>query len=150
MYRTEPRWWTSLWLRAVAIWCLLAVAAAFNGMLREVVLAPALGPRVAEPLSALLLAAVILFAAWWLVSLTFPCRPAHQWFLVGLLWAALTLALEIGFFHYGMGVPWEVLRAEWDPRHGGWFGLVLLVTLFAPPVFGLAYRPRHDASRHRS
>ncbi len=148
MNGSEPRWWRSLWLRAVAIWCLLVVAAAFNGMLREFVLVPALEPGIAGPLSALLLAAVILLAAWWLVRLTGPGRPTHQWFLVGLLWAALTLALEFGFFHYAMGVPWEVLVADWDVRQGGWFGLIVLVTFLAPLVFGLSYRSRHDARRH--
>lgn len=148
MYRSEPRWWRSLWLRAVAIWCLLVVAAAFNGMLREFVLAPALGSRLAEPISALLLAAVILLAAWWLVRLTGPGRPARQWLLVGLLWAGLTVTLEFGFFYYTVGVPWEQMVADWDLRQGGYFGLIILVTLLAPVIFGLSNRRRRHGHRH--
>jgi hypothetical protein len=148
MDRSYPGWWTSLWFRAFAIWCLLLVAAAFNGMLREFVLTPLLGPGVAELLSALLLAGLILLAAWWLVRLTGPGRPMGQWFLVGLLWAGLTLALEIGFFHYGMGVPWERLLADWDIRRGGYFGLIVLVTRGAPMMVGLAHWGRHYGRPH--
>lgn len=111
------------------------VAAFVNGALREILLAPALGEDLAAPLSALLFALIIGLAAWWLTR-SFPPQPARAWLAVGALWAALTIAFELGFFGLAMGVPLPDLLANLDPRRGGWFGLVLLVALLAPMAFG--------------
>ena len=120
-----------LWRRALLVWLGLLGAAFVNGALRELLLLPFLG-RWAEMASIMILIAVLVFGAWWMVRRTRPRRPLRDWFLVGLLWACLTLAFEILFFHYVGGLPWEALVAAHDPRQGGTFGVILLALLLAP------------------
>jgi len=130
--------------RALGVWLLILIAAFANGALREVVLAPVLGEPMAAALSAIILCAVIVLTAWWLVLLTHPHQPMRYWWLVGLLWVALTAGFELGFFHYLMGEPLAALLAAYDPRYGC-FGFVQLTTLLAPPA--LARLGRGRASR---
>jgi hypothetical protein len=132
MPRVEAR---ALLPRALLIWCGLLVAAFVNGALREILLAPALGERLAAPISALVFAAIIVLAAWWLVRSATP-QSARVWLAIGVLWAGMTVAFEFVFFGWLMGVPWPELLATLDPRRGGWFGLVLLVALLAPSACG--------------
>jgi hypothetical protein len=127
---------SSLFGRAVWVWLALLAAAFVNGALRELALAPMLGMVAAQPVSALILAAVITAAAWWLVRSTRSSHGLAEWLAVGLLWLLLTAAFEFGFFHYVAGEPWTDLIANYDPQRGGWFGLVQLANLLAPPAFG--------------
>jgi hypothetical protein len=125
-----------LFRRAMCVWLALLAAAFVNGALRELALAPMLGMVAAQPVSALILAAVITAAAWWLVRSTRSSHGLAEWLAVGLLWLLLTAAFEFGFFHYVAGEPWTDLIANYDPQRGGWFGLVQLANLLAPPAFG--------------
>lgn len=127
-----------LFARAVGLWAVILLGAFANGLLREVVLAPAFGRPLAEVLSALLLAAVVVAVAWWLVRRG-DRRPLSSWLLAGVLWVVLTAAFEFGFFHRVMGEPLEVLLATYDPRYG-YFGLIQLVVLLAPAAWALRLR----------
>jgi len=137
----DPR--VRLLTRALGIWLVILVAAFANGMLREAVLAPVLGAPVAEALSAIILCAVIVLAAWWLVRSSDRHEPMLDWWLVGILWVALTSGFELGFFHYAMGEPLDALLAAHDPRHG-YFGFVQLTTLLAPPALARLRRDRAE------
>ena len=44
----------------------------------------------------------------------------------------MTLAFEFGFFHYIMGVPWEILLADYNVAKGRIWPLVLAADLLAP------------------
>ncbi len=127
---------SGLFWRATCVWLALLAAAFANGALRELALTPMVGMAAAAPVSALILAAVITAAAWWLVRSTRSSHGLADWLAVGLLWVLLTAAFEFGFFHYVAGEPWTDLIANYDPRRGAWFGLVQLANLLAPPAFG--------------
>jgi hypothetical protein len=119
--------------RALLVWLAVLAAAFANGALRELVLQRVIG-GLPDLASIVILIGVLAFAAWWMVHRTRPRRPLRDWFLVGVLWAGLTVAFELLFFRYVAGVPWETLIAAHDPREGGFFGLVILATLLAPPA----------------
>jgi hypothetical protein len=130
-----------MWLRAIAVWLLLLVIAIVNGAVREGVLRPAFGTRVAHVVSTLSLSVLILAAAW----MTAPFvryESAASAFAVGVVWLALTLAFEFLAGRFVFGKTWEVLLADYDVMQGRIWPLVLVVTLFAPlAVLAFSRRP---------
>ena len=128
-------------LRALLVWLVLLAFAFANGIFRELFLVAVAGPAAAGVVSALMLALVIALAARWLVRRTSGSLPLRVWLAVGLLWAVLTAALEVGVFHGLLRVPWQKLLTDYDPRHG-YFGLVQLIALLAPAAWAAARRAR--------
>lgn len=120
-----------MWVRAIAVWVLLLVIAILNGAIRETVLRPAFGARVAHVVSTLSLCVLILVAAW----MTAPFMrydSVSSAFAIGVLWLALTLAFEFLAGRFVFGKTWDVLLADYDVMQGGIWPLVLVATLFAP------------------
>lgn len=120
-------------LRVSMAWCALLLLAILNGALRELVLVSRLGAPAAHVASTLLLAVLILGAAWLLGPwIGYPDRASAL--QVGLTWAVLTLLFEFIGGHYLFGRTWEVALADYDVREGRIWPLVPIVTLFAPWV----------------
>ena len=121
-------------LRGLAFWPVLPALAVANGVLREAVLAPALGARAALPLSGVLFALLVLAASAAFLALVRAPHTARDLWLLGLLWAALALGFEFGVFGLAAGVPLAELLAAFDPATGNLFSLALLATLAGPRV----------------
>src|SRR4051812_36179821 len=103
---------------AFAVWLLLFVVAFSLGAVRELLIAPAIGERLAHVVGTLAFIAVLLGITTVFVRRIRPrCSLLDLW-LVGLLWLALTLAFEFLFFHYAAGKPWEVLLADYNVLQG--------------------------------
>lgn len=124
-------------LRGLAFWPVLPVLAVINGLLREKVLAPALGPA-ALPLSGVLFTALVLGASAAFLALTrLPRTPRDLWAL-GAIWAGLALAFEVVLLGVipgpdpGTGAPLAALLASFDPSGGNLFALVILATFAGP------------------
>ena len=122
-----------MYWRAIVIWLLQLVFAVVNGVVREAVLLPYLGPATGHVVSTLLLCAAILIITWLAIGWIAPAATASA-FRIGLLWVALTLAFEFGAGHYLFGHPWERLLADYDLTAGRVWPLVLVTTLLAPAV----------------
>jgi hypothetical protein len=58
-------------------------------------------------------------------------QPVRRWWTFGLLWLALTLAFEIGLGR-AIGMSWDRIASDFDPRHGGLLAFGMLVILVAP------------------
>jgi hypothetical protein len=124
-------WPRSLPARACVAWLPLVPLAILNGLLRELLLEPWLGSRVALPLSGLLLALLVVAYAWlvtpWLLRwVPRECRSA------GAVWLLLTLAFEFPFGHFVLGRSWSGMLEVLDVSTGNLMPLVLLVTALAP------------------
>ena len=133
-----------LFLRALLVWLGLLVLAFANGFLREIALVRLMSPTAAEAFSAMLLAFLIVSAAWLLVRWT-PRRYSFKaWLGIGLLWLGLTAVLEFGVFYFLLGTPWQDLLADYDPRHG-YFGLIQLTALLAPVLCAAWQRSERSA-----
>lgn len=120
-------------LRAMALWFGLLVLAVLNGSVREKLLLPALGERLALPASGLMLSALILAAT----TLAFPLlgRPsAGQCWRIGSVWAGMSAAFDFLFGRFVRGQEWASLLAAYDPRGGNLWLLVLAATACAPYV----------------
>jgi hypothetical protein len=130
--------------RALGVWLLLLLAAILNGGLRETFIIPRTSEAAGHAISTITLCAAILLLAWLTAGWMAPAT-AHDAWLIGALWAALTLAFEFLAGHYLFGNPWSRLLADYNILRGRIWILVLMTTAIAPWLVaqstGLLRRP---------
>jgi hypothetical protein len=135
---TDPR--ALPWRRALAVWALIALAETVHGVLRGLLLVPALGEMVAQRIGFAVGCGLVLAVAWmcsgWLAART-PAAQAKT----GLLWMLLMLGLEIvvGLLR---GMDAARIAAEFDPGQGGLMLYGLLLLAAAPWLAARLRRPR--------
>lgn len=120
----------SLASKVFIIWLAILVAAIANGLLREAVLIPALGPALGLSVSGLLLSLIILTVAY----LCLPWLDVHsrtRLLQIGSVWLGLTLIFE---FSFGLlrGRSLSEILAAYSFQGGNLWPLVLLVTALSP------------------
>ena len=137
-FMTHPHRHVALHLAA---WLGMLVLAVLNGALREALLTPNLGDTVGRQLSTLSLLA--LFAVWfWFLHRRRPLATPRQAWLVGILWLAMTLALETFMGRVLGGKPWSMVFEDYDALAGRIWILVPLWTLVGPYVCFRAFERR--------
>lgn len=125
---------TLAWFAFMAI----AVAA---GVLREALLTPRLGEHAAHQVGTVLVCVLI---AAVIVATIRRLRPTpSQALAMGAGWAAMTMAFEIGVFHFIVGHPMDALLADYKLWEGRLWPLVLLTELLTPWL--AVPRHRHEA-----
>lgn len=117
--------------KALSVWLGLVVLAIGNGGAREAWITPAVGERAGQLISSLLLATLIVLAAYLTIGWIGP-RSSPEAFLIGGVWLVLTVAFEFLAGHYLFGSTWEELLANYAFWHGRAWVLVLLATFLAP------------------
>ncbi len=125
--------------QALGVWALLLGFAVINGLFRQRVLEPALGPEPAHVLATTTLAGAVFVAALFFVTLSSAQFPTSELLVIGLLWAVLTGLLELGL-GLARGLPSSELLADYDVTRGRLFGLVLLSEIVSPPIAGFLRR----------
>jgi len=131
--------------RSVVVWCVLAFAETIHGVLRGLLVTPALGDQRARQLGVLVGAVIILAIAWLLIGWV-GARTTSQSFAVGGVWLVLMLAFEVGLGR-GLGFSWERIWSDYDPTRGGLMILGMAV-LFLSPLLAArtrAWRNTHEA-----
>jgi len=118
-------------LRALTIWCVIALVEVLQGVVRVRLLNRRVGDHRARQIGVVTGSILILAIAW----LTLPWLGATtqlELLGVGLLWMLLMLALDVAFGRWVFRFSWQRIARDFDPRQGGWlsFGMVLL--LYAP------------------
>lgn len=120
--------------KVLLVWFGILVLAVANGLLREAILLPRLGKKVALPCSGLLLGLLILtvtfFTLPWL-----QLNRQSQAVAVGLGWLGLTLSFEFAF-GLRQGKSWSTMLAAYTFKDGNLWPLVLVLTAVAPCVIG--------------
>ncbi len=125
------------YLMALAVWPLFLVTAVSLGAVREKLIAPSLGEQTAHVIGTLLFIAVMLAIMWVFVDkISGSVRRIDLW-RIGVVWTAMTVCFEFGFFHFVAGIPWEKLMADYNIFAGRLWGLVLLTTLCGPAMIGV-------------
>jgi hypothetical protein len=119
-----------MYLRSALVWLLFGVVAFASGGLRQAVLVPRLGEHVAHQLGSVFVAVVIGVIAVWFTRTVGP--TVSEALTIGALWVAMTIAFELGFFHFGMGEPWGNLFLDYNILRGRLWLLVLLAQLVTP------------------
>lgn len=125
------------YLMALAVWPLFLVTAVSLGAVREKLIAPSLGEQAAHVIGTLLFIFAMLTIMWVFVDkISGSVRRLDLW-RIGVVWTAMTVCFEFGFFHFVAGVPWEKLMADYNIFAGRLWGLVLLTTLCGPAMIGV-------------
>lgn len=118
-------------LGATLAWIAILILAILNGVVRETLLAPAMGAAAARAWSGLVLSALVLLVAYVAIPYLGDITAA-QARGIGALWTAMTLVFE---FAFGLGVqhkPLSELLAAYTFGNGNLWPLVLVMTLVSP------------------
>ena len=120
-------------MKSLIIWLCFIPVAILNGGLREYVLAKAIIEEWALPISGITLSVCIFLTTWLLLPLVTKAITSKDCWLVGICWAALTIAFE---FIAGLadGNTMTELLAAYNPLTGNLWLLVLATTLLSPIV----------------
>lgn len=135
-------------LKSLIIWICFIPAAILNGGLREYVLVPVIGQKWALPASGIILSGLIFLITWFMLPRLIKDNIRTERWLMGVVWALLTVIFE---FVAGLsgGNNIQELLAAYNPLTGNLWLLVLVTTFFAP-VMESSMRRRRLLHRERS
>jgi hypothetical protein len=117
-------------------WLPMPAIAVANAALRELALQPAFGAA-AQPVSGVTLAALLALYAFVILRRVIGGTTAWASWLLGLIWAAMTLAFEYALTAAASDEPLDRLIETLSPAAaagGNLFALAVLVVLLAPPL----------------
>ncbi len=125
-------------VRSLMIWFVLIAAEIIHGILRAILFVPLVGEFRSNQIGVFTGSAIILVIA----SLTIRWIGANQrsellW--VGSIWLALTVAFEVLFGRYMIGLSWQRILSDYNLLQGGLMPVGLLI-LFFSPIIGLKIR----------
>ena len=119
--------------RSLTIWLILVCAEIFHGILRAIVLVPIVGEFRSNQMGVFTGSAIILVIAYFTIRWIGSNRPSEL-LLIGLLWLVLTVAFEVLFGRFVIGLSWERIGSDYNVLNGGLMPLGLLVLFFSPMV----------------
>jgi hypothetical protein len=127
----DNRW--RIVLRSLTIWLILICAEIMHGILRAIVLVPIVGEFRSNQIGVFTGSAIILVIAYLTICWIGAQRPKEA-LLVGLIWLVLTVAFEVLFGRFVLGLSWDELLAGYNIANGGLMPLGLLILLFSPMI----------------
>ncbi len=68
--------------------------------------------------------------------------------LVGLVWLVLTLAFELIFGRFVVGLSWERIASDYDVPQGGWLPFGLIVLTLSPLIAAKMRNFQNDTMIH--
>ena len=117
--------------KATVLWVIIGVLAVVNGVVRETLLEPALGPTLGLAVSGLVLSALVLLVAYlgspWYGRQSTPFLAG-----IGAYWLVLTILFESGLGLLVSGHTWEQVLGQYTFAGGNLWVLVLAVITVAP------------------
>jgi hypothetical protein len=127
----DNRW--GIVARSSAIWLVLIVAEIVHGISRAIVLVPWVGEFRSNQIGVFTGSAIILVIAYFTIRWIGAERP-NQLLLVGLIWLLLTVAFEVLFGRFVVGLTWERVAADYNVLQGGLMPVGLMVLFFSPRI----------------
>jgi hypothetical protein len=111
----------------MAAWLLIMGAEFIHGVARATFLAPYVGDFRSRQIGVFTGSLLILLIASLTVRRIRADRTSLQ-MVAGSIWLVLTVAFELSFGHFILGLPWDRLAADYDIPRGGLlpFGLIWL------------------------
>ena len=119
-----------LW-KYTLLWFGLPVLAILNAVIRDLFYKKALGELLAHQVSTISLIVLIGIYAW-LFGFVWRLQFTGQALIIGLIWAALTIAFEFIFGHFVMKHAWAELFHDYNILEGRIWLLIPLWTALAP------------------
>ncbi len=120
-------------VRALLIWLVLICAEIIHGILRAILLVPMIGEFRSNQIGVFTGSAIILVIAYFTIR-WIGAKRTSELLTVGFLWLVLTVAFEVMFGRFVMGLSWERLGADYNLLEGGFMPLGLLVLFFSPLI----------------
>ena len=120
------------WPKALVVWVLIVIAETIHGIIRQLLIAPALGDLPARQVGVVTGSVIIIVIAWACIR-WIGARSLVDQFRVGLLWVVLIVIFEIGL-GTALGYSRQRLLSDYNLAEGGFMGLGLLFMLFAPAL----------------
>lgn len=117
--------------RAFVVWVAIVAVESLHGIARELWIAPIVGDLRAREL-AVLTGSVLVVAVATACSRWLGARGGAELAAVGAAWVAATIAFELALGRLVLGLPWERLTEDYDPRRGGLLAFGMLVLALAP------------------
>lgn len=122
-----------VYLRSLAVWCLLMFTEMLHGTARIFLLVPVMGDFPARQLTVFTGALLIYTIAFLLIKWINP-TTITQAFSIGALWVTLTLVFEISLGRFAFNMSWQRIAEDYNLPHGGLMPIGLLLMLLAPYV----------------
>jgi len=120
-------------IRSLAVWLLIIVAEILHGILRAIVLVPIVGEFRSNQIGVLTGSAII-FAIAHLTIRWIGAKRAYELLLVGFIWLVLTVAFEVLFGRFVVGLSWERIASGYNVLNGGLMPLGLVVLFLIPMI----------------
>ena len=120
-------------LRSLTIWLVLIVAEILHGILRTILLVPLVGEFRSNQIGVFTGSAIILVIAYFTIQ-WIGAKRTLELLTVGFTWLLLTVAFEVLFGRFVMGLSWERLGADYNLLNGGLMPLGLLVLFLSPMI----------------
>lgn len=116
----------------LAVWPALPVAALANGVFREGVIGPLIGPAAASVVALVTGLGLVAFITVLFLKWVREARSAADLWLLGAIWTVLGIAFWFALFGLVLGVPFGNLLADYDLLDGQLWPLFLAGVLLAP------------------
>jgi hypothetical protein len=120
----------AFWVRALAVWLLIAAVETLHGILRAWLVVPAIGEAAAQHIGFVIGCALVIGLAGWTSRWLGATTRASQ-LQAGLLWLLLMFGFELAIGR-AQGFSWPRIRAAFDPSQGGLMLFGLLLMALAP------------------
>jgi hypothetical protein len=137
-----------VWFRAILVWVLIIAVEFVHGMIRTLIITPAIGDLRARQVGVAIGSLLILIVAVLCVRWIRTNRPSVL-VAVGLIWVIFTVGFEILLGRWVLDLPWSRIRADYDISNGGFMILGLCVMAMSP-LLAHAIRENRTGRAHRS
>lgn len=139
---------THVVLRHAACWLGLMGLAIFNGIVRDLLYADALGQWLADQVSAIPLAGLFFVYAW-LLHKKWPIPNFSAAVLIGVIWTAMTVGFEWAMATLVMQESPDAALKQYNLLAGNvWILLLLAVLLIPSLVLAIARAKRYAVSQN--
>lgn len=133
MTEQEPDYRNKIVIRSLAIWLLIICAEIIHGILRAIVLVPIVGEFRSNQIGVFTGSVIIIVIAYITIR-WIGAKRLSELLMVGTIWLVLTVAFEVLFGRFVMGLTWGNLLAGYNMLNGGLMPLGLLILLFSPMI----------------
>ena len=118
-------------VRGFLVWLLIMFAESVHGTLRQLFLAPAVGDFTARRIS-FFTGMLLIFLITYLLVRWIGAPTSESLFVIGAMWAVLTLAFEFGIGFLVLGYSRERVFEDYDVSRGGLMGFGIVFMFLAP------------------
>jgi hypothetical protein len=120
-------------IRSLSIWLLIIVAEILHGILRAILLVPLVGVFRSNQIGVFTGSAIMLVIAYFTIR-WIGAKRTPEFLMVGFIWLAFTVAFEVLFGRFVMGLTWERIGSDYNLLNGGLMPLGLLFLFFSPMI----------------